>query len=267
MTYLFLAVPPYSGSTALHNYIAKCANVAPLTDELRKANSLLESGIIEGNAVTAARNMYGDIGVNGVRVTPGAFIPAIQNPVNYDWNGIKEFLDANWENNNPNLPIRLQKTPNDTYRIKMMQPYFDAKWIVMVREPYSWLQSTIEKFLKRGINPSDKADELAIHIISTYTIQKENKEFLGDNAYTMSYEDFVANEDAHTAGLKAWMPELSDLTFKGPCLVKQEMVQGLVNNNAERIASLRTIPGAMDKFTELFRPHEEILNYWGYELL
>lgn len=267
MTYLFLAVPPYSGSTVLHNYIAKCINVTPLTNEMLQTSGANEIGLIEGNAATEARNFYGDIGISGIRIIPGNLMPIIRNSVNYDWNGIKGFLDANWEQKNPNVSVRLQKTPNDTYRVQMMQPYFDAKWIIMVRDPYAWVESTIEKFLKRGENPSSLAEPIASHIVNTYTVQNENKKFLGDKAYVMTFEDFVANEDTHTEGLKAWMPELSDLTFKGRCLVKQSTVQGLVNNNAQRLELLRTIPGAMDKFTTLFRPHEAVINSWGYELI
>jgi len=269
MSYLFLAVPPYSGSTVLHNYIAKCANVTPLTDEIRSKNSTNEAGIIEGNAATNARKLYGDRGVDGVRIAPGARMPIIQNQTNYDWDGIKTFLDANWQQNttNPNASIRLQKTPNDTYRVQMMQPHFDANWIIMVREPYAWVQSTIEKFLAKGINPSGSAQEIVDHMVNTYVIQKENQAFLGDKAYTMTFEDFVTNEDKHTQALKDWMPELSDLTFKGDCKVKRERVQGLTNNNAERVALLRTVPGAINKFNELFKPHEAVLNSWGYELL
>jgi len=267
MSYLFLAVPPYSGSTALHNYLAKCAAVTPLTDEIRRANSTDEAGIIEGSAATKARTLYGDTKGIRIRIAPGAVMSVIQDPTNYDWNGIKTAFDANWELNNPNALIRLQKTPNDTYRIQMMQPYFDAKWIIMVREPYAWVQAIIERYLKRKINPSDRAEEIANHIVNTYLIQKENQAFLGDKAYTMTFEDFVANEDKHTEGLKLWMPELSDLTFKGDCKVKQGRVQGLVNNNEERVALLRTVPGAVNKFNELFKPHEAVLNSWGYELL
>lgn len=267
MSYLFLAVPPYSGSTVLHNYLAKCANVAPLTNEIRRANSTAVTGFVEGNAATKARTLYGDTGVVRMRIAPGAAMPVIQDPTNYDWNGIKTAFDANWELNKPNAPIRLQKTPNDTYRIQMMQPYFDAKWIIMVREPYAWVQATIEMYLKRKINPSDSAQEIASHIVNTYVIQKENQAFLGDKAYTMTFEDFIANEDKHTQALKDWMPELSDLTFKGECKVKQKMVQGLTNDNADRVALLRTVPGAINKFNELFKPHEAVLNSWGYEIL
>ena len=267
MSYLFLAVPPYSGSTVLHNYIAKCANVVPLTNEMRRAGGTNETGFVEGNGATKARTLYGDKGGARIRMAPGAAMPVIQDPTSYDWNGIKTAFDDNWELSNPNALIRLQKTPNDTYRIQMMQPYFDAKWIIMVREPYAWVQATIEMYLKRQINPSDSAQEIANHIVNTYVIQKQNQEFLGDKAYTMTFEDFVANEDKHTEGLKLWMPELSDLTFKGECKVKRETAQGLVNNNAECVALLRTVPGAINKFNELFKPHEAVLNSWGYELL
>ena len=106
--------------------------------------------------------------------------------------------------------------------------------------------------------------QMAGHITNTYRIQKENQAFLGDKAYTMTFEDFVANTDKHIAGLKAWMPELDDLTFTGPCRVKQEMVNGLTNNNADRVALLKTIPGAVEKFETLFAPNREIIEAWGY---
>ena len=264
MKYLFLSVPPYSGSTVLHNYITKCAEVSYLRVESRNEFKGLDVlGIIEGNAATSARVHYKEGFEPYCKVTPGKHIREIQNSSNYDWVKIKAAMDKNW-GRNQQATVRLQKTPNDTYRVEMMQSVFDAMWIVMVRNPFAWAQSTIEKFLKRGVNPSDRAEDIAMHIVNTYKIQKQNQEFLGDKAYTMTFEDFVANTDKHIAGLKAWMPELDDLTFTGPCRVKEATVDGLADNNAERVALLKTIPGAVKKFEALFAPYKEYIEAWGY---
>ena len=45
---------------------------------------------------------------------------------------------------------------------------------------------------------------------------------------------------------------------------EQEMVNGLTNNNADRVALLKTIPGAVEKFEALFAPHKEYIEAWGY---
>ena len=77
MRYLFGAVPPYSGSTVLHNYLSKCTAVAGLTNEFRETTGVSETGITEGNAATKARDLYGDIGVKNIRIIPGAFTSVI----------------------------------------------------------------------------------------------------------------------------------------------------------------------------------------------
>ena len=148
-----------------------------------------------------------------------------------------------------------------------MQNVFDAKWVIMTKNPYAVVQSTIETYLRGNINPSNKAEDIAKHVINTYYVQKKNRELLADNAYVMTYENFTANPEAHVSGIKVWMPELHDVSFSGACLVKDKECHGLVNNNDERISTLKTIPNAINKFNAYFEKHVDILNYWGYELI
>lgn len=269
MNYLFMSIPPYCGSTVLHNYIAKCSNVVALSEDYCGDDTVYANGgCVEGNTATKARALYGDKGFIDIRLIPGLYASTIQNPKLYDWPNIKRCLDDNWNTANPNASIRLQKTPNDTYRVKLMQENFsDAKWILMLKNPYALAQSIIHMYLRGNINPSNKAEHIANHIINTYYLQRENQLFLGNNAYTMTYEDLTNNPTEHLTNLKVWMPELHDLSFEGMCLVKDVTHNGLVNNNAERIEAFRNIPGAVDKFNSYFSKHEDILNYWNYELI
>lgn len=261
MNYLFLAIAPYSGSTILHNYLAKCKNVVKLTFPHKQ-----ETGVIEGNVAIERQYYYlnNKLEIPGV---PGNYVNVLKDPANYDWQNIKNAWDKNWAESNPEALIRLQKTPTDLYRVQLMQPYFEAKWIISVRNPYAYVQSIIEKLLIRNIRPQDHTEKIASHVINTYIAQNENKIFLGDKAYVMTYEDFVANEDNHTVKIKEFLPDLYDLTFKGKVLYKHTTATGLVNNNEKRIETFKKIPGALNKFNSFFKPYEAVINSWGYELI
>lgn len=269
MTYLFLAVAPFTGSTILHNYLAKCDSVVALTFPHKQ-----DIGVIEGNSAIQKKGYHLDYemqkknyNLDSLPILFGCHISALQNPVNYGWDSIKAAWDENWESSSKEAPIRLQKTPADLYRLQLMQPYFDAKWIISVRNPYAYAQSIIEELLQRKVKPQDHVEKIVAHIVNTYTAQNENKDFLGASAYVMTYEDFVANEDKHTAGIKAFLPELYDLTFKGSVRYKHTTATGLVDNNAKHIETFKSIPGAVSKFNALFKPYEKVINSWGYELL
>jgi hypothetical protein len=266
MTYLFLAVPPYSGSTVLHNYIRNCKNVASLTNEFRRNfGDVSPASLVEGNAATKAKSLFGDKGPTLIKTIPGNYLEIIQDPSKYDWVNIRQAWNNNWALTKPNAPVKMQKTPNDTYRVHLMQPCFNAKWIISVREPYAWTQSIIEKICARQIDPSPMAEDIARHVIATYMMQKMNVELLGANAYKMTFEDLVANQQKHIDGLKAFVPELTDLSFTGNIKVKSYTADNLVNNNAERVATFKTVNGAMEKFQSLYTQHAEIIEYWGYK--
>jgi len=266
MTYLFLAIPPFCGSTILHNYLRKCENVASLTNEFRKQHNWIdEESIVEGSVATSAKTSYGDRGTKLVRIIPGNFLSIVQDSTSYDWIQIRKAWNNNWASTKPNAPVRVQKTPNDAYRIKMMQPYFNAKWIISVREPYAYTQSIIEEILARNIDPSPLAENIARHVITTYIEQKKNVEFLGSNAYVATFEDIAENPQKHLDGLKTFVPELTDLSFTGTVKFKQTTADGYINTNAERVADLQKIPGAVEKFQHLYGQYPEIIEHWGYK--
>jgi len=259
MKHLFLAVPAYCGSTVLHNYLAKCSAVAPLTTHSNRY------GLVEGSHVYPYAYHKND-SINVLSETLD--ILNYTDPIKNNYSELAKVWGYNWDGcEKENTVIRLQKTPSDIWRVQVFQNYFNnLYWIVSVKNPYAYAGALLKRYIETITN-QDLINAIAEHVANCLNIQNENKTFLGDKAYVMTFEDFVANESAHIAGLKAWMPELSDLTFTGFCKYKGTVVQGLINNNEQHLDFLKTIPDAMDKFTTLFKPHEAVINSWGYELI
>lgn len=265
--YLFLAIPPYSGSTVMHNYLASCSDVAKLV-----IKDSLDPYFVEGNAVAAKSYFVGGgrlrATMPGSIIGPGNHQNIYSNEVYYNFNTIKTIWDKNWKENFPDKTIKLQKTPDDVYRVELMRRYFrKSKWIISVREPYSWAMSTIAKLAYVGINPVDNFDKLCTHITNTYHIQKQNVEFLKEDAYTATHEQLVANPELHAEGIRNFIPELTDFTFNKEVWVKKKLYTGLESNNEQRIQELRNLSGAMNRLTNYLKDHREILNYWGYDII
>ncbi len=260
MKHLFLAVAPLSGSTVLQNYLAKCSSVSFLS----KDPALIRP--------TEGQYVYGgdmlSISEIGWPFLPGVVVDLLLDPTKYDWNVIKQSWSDIWVKNNPNATINFQKTPSDIFRVQQIQSIFsNLYWILSVRNPYALVESHIEKMLALRKNPVEHIDKILNHISLSLTYQKQNQAFLGPLAYNMTFEDFAARPDFHAEQLKLFMPELSDLSFHGDMMVKGVVHDGIYNNNAERIEKLRNIPGAMNVVNKHFAQHEDIIKYWGYELI
>jgi hypothetical protein len=254
MKYLFLAVPPFCGSTTLHNYLSECKEVISLTSKYSK------SGIMEG------QHIWRDLHEPFIPDSNLMFVDSLNkdvysDPARFDWNLIQDAFEENWAISKKEGSIKLQKSALDVFRVPMMQKHFNAKWIIMTRNPYALAEGIIERSIN---NQCIIFDNILKHVIELLYIQKDNKEFLKDDAYTMTYEDWIANTDTHIVGLKAFLPELSDLTFTGHILVKNKIISSLVNDNDSKIEKLKTIPTAIDRANKYFAKHQDILNYWGY---
>jgi hypothetical protein len=187
----------------------------------------------------------------------------------FDWPAVKAEWDERWaweKLKKPDATIKLQKSPANMFIVPMMTENFaNAKWILMVRNPYVHLEIIIDKIYDH----SEKAIKLvALQIIDMLTIQKENKIFLGDNVYCMTYESLVSTTETCTQEIKNFIPELSDLSFHGDVMVRDQVYTGLAKDENEKFLNkLKNVPGAIDMVNTYFAQHEDLLNYWGYELI
>jgi hypothetical protein len=185
----------------------------------------------------------------------------------YNWANIKSIWDENWNNKNPNAIIRLQKTPSDIFRVKLMQESFTpTKWIISVKNPYYYLTSLIN--YSRNSNIVNDLETVCLYINNVYKIQLENKELLGTDAYTMTCEDFALNPNKHKLGIETFMPELGSIDLNRPLNIKGNMSFSVTDNSKSKLdLLLEKYPTIINDSNVYFKQSESLINNWGYSLI
>jgi len=256
--YLFLAVPNFCGSTVLHDVLATSPNVAHLTYDITKeiddGYNSVRKGLVEGEDVAKYeyKNLYGPHSIEANM----EFV--YSNPNNFNWPNIKNIWEKNWELTYPNAPIKMQKSPLDIFRLKSMLKHFpDTKWIVSVRNPYTYIESIMRK-ASDGMDPIRQLEHICFHVTRVMEIQKKNAELLGNNAYVMTYEDFCKRPEFHKEELIKWIPELKNLDTS---LVESDETD-------KKIVSLITkFPDQITDIHKYLLLKKDIVEYWGYKIL
>lgn len=267
MAYLFLAIPNFCGSTLVHNLLVTCPTVVPLVDHYK----LKEDGsdnwrkdFVEGNCCA----LVGYKNLNGPHSMEANMEHAYAKESNYDWSFIKKRWNANWKKSNPLATIRLQKTPADIFRIKMMLPHFpNTKWIVSVRNPYAYVESIMRKATFQ-MTPLTQLDQICYHVLRTMELQLENIELLKDDAYVMTYEDFCARPEHHREQLGYWLAGLEQIDFTKELNVKGTHTTNVIEDDTEqRIQNMIDgVPNIIDMINQYFIPKQHIIADWGYKL-
>ena len=261
--YLFLAIPNFCGSTLIHSVLETVPEVVPLIAPTSTTKFYGgKTDFVEGNicAGQGYKNLYGphSIEANMEHV--------YSNPANYNWNYIKGKWHENWANSNPYGTIYMQKTPADIFRISQMLPYFpDCKWIVSVREPYSYVESIMRK-ATFYMDPFKQLDQICFHVLRVMELQIYNARLLASDAYVMTLEDFINDPSRHVNELSKLVPELSQINLSSQLMIKGKLATSIHNEGPERIKRLTEIDGLVDRINEYFTPLESIINHWGYKL-
>lgn len=260
--YLFLAIPNYCGSTLLHELIKTSANVASLKRSGDVGCVFLQN-FVEGDIV--ARGGYKNL--CGPRSIEANMEHVYADPANYDWPLIKNIWDANWEKYHPNATVRMQKTPADIFRIPMIVEHFDnLKWILSVRNPYAYVESIMRKSTF-GIEPLRHIDQICFHVLRVMEIQIQNAQFLGENAYVMTYEDFVARPEYHREQMGQWMPDLEKMDLGRGLMIKGDKALKIADDSESKIQNMiNEAPDIIERINHYFEPCEYLLNAWGYDL-
>jgi hypothetical protein len=189
------------------------------------------------------------------------------NPAYYDWLYIRKCWEYNWYETNPYAPIKMQKTPADIFRVKMMQDAFeDLNWIISVKNPYSYVESMIRRKMPY-ISDEGLFTELLFHVLRVMEIQIYNKALIGERGYTVRYEDFVKDPKGHCDNIVKWMPELMSLNPYDDLIVKHRHVH-VEDTGLEKVYEMfDKHPGIKEEINKYFIPMEPLLNHWGYEIL
>ena len=248
----------------MHSVLETCPAVVPLKAPERTSRFFGgKTDFVEGNVVAP----FGYKNLNGPHSMEANMEHVYADPKNYNWPHIKMVWEENWANNNPYATVKLQKTPADIFRIQQIVPHFhDLKWIISVRNPYAYVESIMRKATFQ-MEPMRQLDQICFHVLRTMEVQVVNAMQLGQNAYTMTYEDFVARPEAHRDALIRWIPELEHMNLDAELMVKGKKIESIHDESPERVQRLiDEVPGILDKINGYFKPCEKLINYWGYQL-
>ena len=265
MSYLFLAIPNFCGSTLMHSLLETVPEIVPLTPPEQTSKHFGgKKDFVEGN-VCASRGYYN---LNGPHSMEANMEHVYSNPKNYNWPLIRHYWEMNWANNNPYATIKLQKTPADIFRVQMMLSQFhDIKWIISVRNPYAYVESIYRK-ATFFMEPWRQLDQICHHVLRVMELQIQNAELLKDDAYVMTYEDFVKRPEWHKTQLAKWMPELRQINLDSELMIKGKRVESIHDDSKEKLEKFFTyLPNILNRINEYFIHKENILNHWGYEII
>lgn len=264
MSHLFLAIPNFCGSTLIHALLETVPSIVPLTPPERTSTHFGgKKDFVEGNCCALAGYKH----LNGPHSMEANMEHVYANPENYDWQFIKKCWEENWACNNPYAEIKMQKTPADIFRIPMIMPHFyDLKWILSVRDPYAYVESIMRK-ATFNMDPIRQLDQICFHVMRTMEIQIWNAKFLGNRAYIMTYEDFIARPYHHREQMSKWLPGLEYMNFDAKLMIKGQRVESIHDDSVQKVqCMIDSNPGIIDKINQYFIPCESLINQWGYEL-
>lgn len=256
-----MAIPNFCGSTMIHNIIAECRSVSVFDNRkfVTKGGFTLPEDFVEGSGV--ARGMMFSVGPHSIEANMEHFY---SNEANYNMEAVAYAFDKAWAKDKP---VRMQKMPNDIFRVPMMDKHFNnPNWIAMVRNPYSHVESIFRK-ATLGMNPQLQLDQICYHAGRCLELQVENIMRLGERAYVMTYEDFCARPEHHLNGISRWMPELGDIPVPESVTVKG--VSGAIyDDSAEKLERFYLYdPTIRDRITEYLLEFSEAMDFWGYPLV
>lgn len=214
-------------------------------------------------------NMFAPMGykrLNGPHSMEANMEHVYADPHNYNWSYIKSVWHENWAGSNPYGTILMQKTPADIFRIQHMLPHFpDCKWIISVREPYSYVESIMRKATFH-MEPLRQLDQVCFHVMRVMELQIANAKLLGSNACVMTMEDFIDDPEGHVAALSRLMPELEQIDLSASLMVKGKKVDSIKNDGPSRVKEMAKVDGLIDRINEYFEPCEYLINHWGYKM-
>ena len=142
--------------------------------------------------------------------------------------------------------------------------FFNTKFIFLVRNPYAVVEGISRRKTKNILNSDDIFTVAATHIMKCFEYQKQNIETYTD-ALFFSYEQMCDETEKTQKRLKAFMPELSDVTLQQKVAVKGIYDEVLRNMNAQQIDRLTT--ENIKIVNKVFLKHQELMDYFGYEII
>lgn len=231
-SYLFILSPPFSGSTALWQFVSTSAAVSSLPGE--------------GQFLPEVKEI--------MRKDP--WNPDLQLP----WEAIKNVWRQYWDLDKPWL---VEKSPPNLIRTKDIVRHFQpVHFLVMVRDPYAHCAS----LTRRAGWDTTRAAEFSLRCLRW---QADNAAVL-NNVVRLTYEQFSGEPQSTAAKLQAALPRIGDLRCDAVLRVHSSLApdgqtalrQKITNHNAKAMEGLAD--SAVDQITGVLREDPGVMQYWGY---
>ena len=264
--HLFVVCPNNSGSSFLTAALETSANAWRLPHE--------------------GRQMYGYVGPVPWRMRqPDAPPPDLLWAAKPEW--IEQLADParhNWPRtakawyflanaSNPTACVFVTKSPTHVLQVEQLAAAFpNARFLFMVRNPYAVCEGICRRqraltrlyefgFVRTGANLERMAAE---HVAACMAWQRRNIEDYQQSGLFFTYEEMCAAPGEVARRIRGLVPELADLNLRQR-LPAKDYNEMLTDMNPRQIASLTGEQIAT--FNEVFCEQQELLRYFGYDLL
>ena len=231
--YLFILSPPYSGSTLLHEILSTSSLISP--------NHTFDTR--EGQQLPELKNQM---------FIKGRF----EADFSVDWKRAHAVWHKYWD---PTAPILMDKSPANIVRAGEIEKHFQPIYfLVLVRNPYAQCESLIRKNNWTAMRSATFAVECLEH-------QRRNLEQL-QHTSLLTYEVMTEDEEKIKSALHLLLPEVNDLRVNQKFNAHNFQNEALkpTNLNAKKMQALSSSQNK--ELNQVFSQHEDLLNYFGYQL-
>jgi len=253
--HLFVVCANNSGSTLLHHLLGSCEKVVQLPRLGKHATS--SEGHNHAGKAMPHPGKYGVLGLWTEK--PDIFTKG----KSYNWGKIKEKWYEAWTSQAAEGlggHILVEKSPPNVLRASLLERQFENSYfIVMTRNPYA----TSEGLRRRH---GYRLDRCAAHYAQAMKFQVKNLKNL-KNVICITYEDLCDNQKYVKKKISAFLPELSDLSFKeklsGHHSVMGKRNMNIVNLNEVQIGNLSNID--IRTINKVLKKYKKEMNFFNYE--
>jgi hypothetical protein len=238
--FLWIATPPYSGSTAL----VRILNTSPYAMLLQRngEGQWLVPSLCEGDRWD------------------------LEKPI--DWDAVKQTWGKTIEQVNQlvgTIQVVLEKSPPNLVRLEaLMQQFPNSVSFGFVRDPYANCASTLYRHHQPDQLAGNDRRRTLTALANQWIFRAEQ---LRDRITTLSllhftYEQFCADPGRYIAQVQGICPALRDVDVTATVDIKDYQPQPIIDQNPRQIA--RLLPQDLEIIAEVLVARTDLLNFFGY---
>ncbi len=202
-----------------------------------------------------------------------SWVAAFADPGRYNWPRTRKTWYFQARARSPHASVFVTKSPPHVLCVDQLAQHFrNARFLFMVRNPYAVCEGICRRYRTRLVRHWSQfaaqgrslPETAATHVVTCLAWQRRNIEAHRSRGVFFTYETMCAQPERVAQEIRALVPELDDLNLRQRLQVKDYDAM-LTDMNARQIARLDAQDVAV--FNRVFRPHRDLLDYFGYALM